>query len=758
MPGQWPATIDFSPPRQRAPEGNRAPASWYTTFRELVPTFNLHNLLSLPGNIARRFFRPQRIRAEPVFREDGARKKRLIDMGAGDSYVTPTKSPQKTRLYASRHGRQSRNDSVITPTPNAFELPLPGKWPYPAAYSPDSASFDDSLMDEADSDNLYIGNTTIISDTSYIDPAINSNPSGLIDITLPRTSSPNGSTSVNDNASFYVNASFDPDASFHGNSSINSNASYKFKALDDANASFNDNTSDIYNSFDGNSIFSCSPDGSSTPYQYGGDIQKAPCDSLSPCGRKKRNAEPRAKETVVSKTDLWIKAAKGDSSLPLGPEYSNDLSELPDAPSPIKKKTVVFPGVVQTKPFFRDTLVAEMLDSTLSLIKDCPDPTSAKVQYKRSISEEPDYEYDLQAFLAQKSAQHDAAELAAELQKAASPSKAPASKASPPKSNRPATPVSPVQTDSSDNGSIGFHGVPPETWDDQEDSLEEASMSNELIHGLYEELEQKLMISPPQQPLLLPPAALPKPLVATLTKQEKQALDAAAVATDYGKVPLAPIVKGKLNAHDFSTLLPDMFNGDERAWLNDNIVNEYLAILVEDVKKREGYIHRKNGPAPTVHAFLSQWYTNMTVDKTRVKRWADRRQLGGKNLLDAQILLFPICDNQHWRLLVIKPQERLIEYYDSLNGDGTPYTKVALDYLQMELGPYYVATEWTVVSEQRSSRQKNSSDCGIFTVLNALVLLRGEEHNRVVSTWGMEDARFRVAATLMAGQSTSELD
>ena len=44
-------------------------------------------------------------------------------------------------------------------------------------------------------------------------------------------------------------------------------------------------------------------------------------------------------------------------------------------------------------------------------------------------------------------------------------------------------------------------------------------------------------------------------------------------------------------------------------------------------------------------------------------------------------------------------------------------------YLAMELKDSWVPDEWTVLGgQQRSARQKDSSDCGVLTILNALVL------------------------------------
>lgn len=125
--------------------------------------------------------------------------------------------------------------------------------------------------------------------------------------------------------------------------------------------------------------------------------------------------------------------------------------------------------------------------------------------------------------------------------------------------------------------------------------------------------------------------------------------------------------------------------------------------------------------------------------------------------MDAKLVLYPICDNSHWRLLAVKPQDRTIEYLDSLGWDGDKYVTKLREYLQHELKELYKADEWTVVELQRSSRQLNGSDCGVFVLLNALVLLRGDDTKKVIACNGMLEARERMAITLLTGHA-AELD
>ena len=62
------------------------------------------------------------------------------------------------------------------------------------------------------------------------------------------------------------------------------------------------------------------------------------------------------------------------------------------------------------------------------------------------------------------------------------------------------------------------------------------------------------------------------------------------------------------------------------------------------------------------------------------------------------------------------------------------------------------------MKKQRSIQQINGSDCGVFTILNALALMRGEEITKILPSDGMLDARERIAVSLLARAPTTEFD
>jgi hypothetical protein len=226
-----------------------------------------------------------------------------------------------------------------------------------------------------------------------------------------------------------------------------------------------------------------------------------------------------------------------------------------------------------------------------------------------------------------------------------------------------------------------------------------------------------------------------------------------------------------LKGSNLSTLLPHKFRakpGTTSAnWLDDLIVNEYLKLLTEWGQKSEDW-RKAAGRGPPIHAFPSQWWLNVTNERKKnpakefdlVKRWHSRAGLAGRRILDSKLILFPICEGSHWRLLAVRPQQKQLEFLDSLLpdlGTQTRYVDVARRFLKSELGAAYVAEEWTMVPN-RSGMQDNTDDCGVFTCFNAMALMRDEVPGETVTADLMRFAREQLAATLLAGGFIGEFE
>ncbi|OCK83674.1 cysteine proteinase, partial [Lepidopterella palustris CBS 459.81] len=211
-----------------------------------------------------------------------------------------------------------------------------------------------------------------------------------------------------------------------------------------------------------------------------------------------------------------------------------------------------------------------------------------------------------------------------------------------------------------------------------------------------------------------------------------------------------------LTAHDFGTLLPSDFGGAASGWLNDDIVNKFLSVIIEKEQQNRGYV-KSTKKSPPVHAYASQWWTTVNKPKgcENLTKWSKRAHLQGRQLLHADLILFPICESSHWTLLAVRPKDRSIEYLDSLSGNHARYLNKVREYIGTELGDLYIAGEWKEITH-RSSRQNNSNDCGVFTLFNAFALLRGRNPGEAVQAEDMPDARRQIAATLLQGDASGE--
>ncbi|XP_020861283.1 sentrin-specific protease 2 isoform X2 [Phascolarctos cinereus] len=124
-------------------------------------------------------------------------------------------------------------------------------------------------------------------------------------------------------------------------------------------------------------------------------------------------------------------------------------------------------------------------------------------------------------------------------------------------------------------------------------------------------------------------------------------------------------------------------------WLNDEIINFYMNLLVERNKKQG---------LPMLHAFSTFFFPKLSTGGYQaVKRWTK-----GVDLFEQELLLVPIHRRVHWSLVVIDVRKKTIRYLDSMGQKGHRICNLMLRYLQeesktkrnRELDP----SEWTLES------------------------------------------------------------
>lgn len=212
-------------------------------------------------------------------------------------------------------------------------------------------------------------------------------------------------------------------------------------------------------------------------------------------------------------------------------------------------------------------------------------------------------------------------------------------------------------------------------------------------------------------------------------------------------------ISRNFTVRDLSTLVP------HTTWLNDSLINKYLEELTKKACEKEGYTEsdKKAGKAPPYQFVLSNWWLTVTSDGVqKVLNWNRRSRLHEGRLLQVKALFIPICHGAHWRLVVVSGTERTINYYDSLAGSPAPFVAKAHEWVKATLGSAYNGAEWSVIvgGGQRSPRQSNSDDCGVFTLQNARAVALGldiQPNLYVTSTEGVLRVRHQMAAQLLSG-------
>lgn len=191
------------------------------------------------------------------------------------------------------------------------------------------------------------------------------------------------------------------------------------------------------------------------------------------------------------------------------------------------------------------------------------------------------------------------------------------------------------------------------------------------------------------------------------------------------------------------------------AWLNDEIINSYLALLVDYLRRAHGNAGRHE--KPKFHAFNSFFFSNLR-DKgyASVRRWAQRAKIGGESLLNVDTVFIPVHDSAHWTLIVVKPTSKSIEHFDSLGSPSAGHVAKVKEWLRGELLARYVDEEWSV-DPSVSPQQNNGSDCGAFLLSTAKAVAVGIEPQ----SYGAKDIpllRRKIVAELMAGGLGGEFE
>lgn len=148
----------------------------------------------------------------------------------------------------------------------------------------------------------------------------------------------------------------------------------------------------------------------------------------------------------------------------------------------------------------------------------------------------------------------------------------------------------------------------------------------------------------------------------------------------------------------------------ELNWVNDEIINFYMNLLVE--RSRKKYY-------PRVHAMNIFFYHKLLSDGyASVKRWTKN-----VDIFTQDIVAVPIHLTNHWSMLIIDFQKKLVNYYDSMGFKNQECLMLMRQYLENEhLDKKRCPVDlkdWVFQRAINIPKQTNGYDCGIFSCVFA---------------------------------------
>lgn len=113
---------------------------------------------------------------------------------------------------------------------------------------------------------------------------------------------------------------------------------------------------------------------------------------------------------------------------------------------------------------------------------------------------------------------------------------------------------------------------------------------------------------------------------------------------------------------------PDLLRMRPDTWLNDEVINFYLNMIVERSKKAHPSEPQK------ILAHNTFFFPKLEAGGHKaVARWAKRLGVSGEGLLKLDYMFVPVhVARTHWCLAVANFKLKRFEYYDSLGGNFTP--------------------------------------------------------------------------------------
>lgn len=156
-----------------------------------------------------------------------------------------------------------------------------------------------------------------------------------------------------------------------------------------------------------------------------------------------------------------------------------------------------------------------------------------------------------------------------------------------------------------------------------------------------------------------------------------------------------------LNNFGITILKNDIDRLNPRCWLNDNIINYYLHLLVANTLS-SGFV------------FETFFYSSLMRNGiTGVQNWYKNI-----NIFQFEIIYIPInINNNHWILVTVENMKCKVTIYDSFHQNQDLVLSQLKNFLTMKYMQLYgvqLTSHWCFVQEYEIPVQRNTYDCGVF--------------------------------------------
>jgi sentrin-specific protease 1 len=216
--------------------------------------------------------------------------------------------------------------------------------------------------------------------------------------------------------------------------------------------------------------------------------------------------------------------------------------------------------------------------------------------------------------------------------------------------------------------------------------------------------------------------------------------------------------------NDHKTVVVDKFNIDitvgklvclrRNTWLNDEVVNFYMAMLQERDARLWSAGDGARLPSHYFNSFfMTKLLENGQYNYGQVKRWSKKFDVFALDRVFIPINL----NNTHWVMAVVYVQKKEIHYYDSMSGSGKRYLDAMLTWLVDEArekkGQQLDKSQWKLIDrEQNVPQQQNGYDCGVFSIMCADYVSDNLPLSYVQED--MQNNRVKIAAAIRRGHLT----